>query len=163
MTAQLEKTMVTFERLISACRETKEGFRRAAAAAEDNSIRRLLNLYAQQRTRFAEELFQEIYGPVGHRGAETRRDQESAATPEDEKDGANATDFELLRQCLQFDTRALQSYKDALGARIPTRAHFLVSAQYSLMQKAHDRMEGLLADTASTPVEPSLHRFSAVL
>ena len=135
---------MTFERLISTCKETREKFRQAAAAAEDKSVRRLLNLYAQQRMRFAEELFQEIYGCAAHCRA-TDEQGEGTASP---TRGASGSDLELLRQCLQSENQALESYKDALGARIPSRVHFLVSAQHSLMQKAHERMQGMLADTA---------------
>lgn len=144
MTAPIEETRVTFERLISTCEETREKFRQAAAAAEDNSVRRLLNLYAQQRTRFAEELLQEIYGTESPSLEPGTFIQDGGGRS---SSGADATDLELLRQCLQSETKALESYKDALGSRIPTRAHFLVSAQHSLMQKAHERMQGMLAET----------------
>lgn len=148
MTAPIEETRVTFERLISTCEETRERFRQAAAAAENTSVRRLLNLYAQQRTRFAEELLQEIHGAEPHASADgASLLHESGPKPAASTDGS---DMELLRQCLQTETRALESYRDALGSRIPTRAHFLVSAQHSLMQKAHERMQGLLADAMHT-------------
>ena len=138
---------MTFERLISTCEETRESFQQAAAAAEDGSVRRLLNLYAQQRTRFAEELLQEIYGTAqqGADGINATRSAGKAASHL-----ANGSDLELLRQCLQMESKALESYKDALGTGIPTRAHFLVSAQHSLMQKAHERMQGMLADAGHT-------------
>lgn len=151
MTAPLENTIVTFERLISACRETKEGFRRAAAAAEGQAVRRLLNIYAQQRARFADELRVEMSGPPAGSEGDSHRMLEPAAAPERRP---GASDLELLRECLQTELRALASYQDALGSRVPTKTHFLVSAQFSLMQRARDRIQGLLADAASA--RPSL-------
>ena len=141
MTAPIEETTVTFENLISTCKEAQARFRSAAAAAEDKAIRRLLGIYAQQRTRFAEELLQEMGSPssasrqAGDAGAENGLTAQKSPS----------SDLDLLRECLKSESRALESYKDALGARIPTRAHFLVAAQHQLMQRAHERMQGMLA------------------
>ena len=136
---------MTFERLISICQQARTEFQKAAAAAEDETLKRLLNLYAQQRTRFARELLQELHP-----------EEFTASCYDPEGDEAEACsrggDAELLKQCLRNDSRMLESYRDALGARIPTRAHFLVSAQYALMQKAHERIQGMLAATELPPV-----------
>ena len=163
MTAPTEETNVTFENLISTCQEAHERFRHAAAVAEDKAVRRLLSIYAQQRNRFAQELLQEIGGTGEDRPqtASTGREIGPVASlagrvqhPKDETDGES--DLDLIRQCLQTETRALESYRDALGNRIPTRAHFLVSAQHALMQKAHERMQGMLAATAAPRRAPVL-------
>lgn len=142
---------MTFERLISMCHQARTEFQKAAAAADDKALKRLLNLYAQQRTRFAQELLQELHG-----------DEFSAsryAAGEEPNSPSAGGDAELLQECVRQDSRMLESYRDALRTRIPSRAHFLVSAQYALMQKTHERIQGMLAAATELPPSP---RFAVV-
>ena len=46
----------TIRELIESCRATHEGFRSAAQTVASSSLKQLFGLYAQQRSRFAEEL-----------------------------------------------------------------------------------------------------------
>lgn len=135
MTASLDSGTEVVQKLISSCRDTQEGFRSAARAVKDDNLKRLLSIYAQQRTRFAEELRE--YLPPGA-GQFWKTDSELAW---DEME-AN----EIVKHCLDADTRSLDLYSQALASgEMPTKAHFLVSAQFSLLQRVHNRVREMLA------------------
>lgn len=62
--------------------------------------------------------------------------------------GCANSDDELLRWCLRVDADSLKEYRQALDSTRPSKTQFLISAQYSLMQRAHDRMQTLAAKGA---------------
>lgn len=127
--------------LINSCYRSHEGFRSAAEAVSDANLKRLLGIYAQQRTRFAEEL-RDFLPHV------TEEYTDKAGTQLSSRDAlAEEAPVNPLEQCLESDRRTLALYREALANRtIPTRAHFLISAQCFLLQRVHDRMYGLLSD-----------------
>src|SRR5687768_9168278 len=116
MTAGIDQRTCTMRHLMNSCYEAEESFRSAAEASEEGPLKRLLELYAQQRTRFAEELRE--YVPF-----EIDSPQSPHATM---KDTDPAVDD--VSKCVQTDASAISLYKQALAERtLPTRAHFLVS------------------------------------
>ena len=120
--------------LISSCYEAQEHFRSAAARSEDLTLKRLFEIYAQQRTRFAEELREHL--PV------VDGDEAQGADGGDPEEG---TSGDLLADCLSSDSRTLRLYKEALASRdLPTRTHFLIAAQLALLERAHDRVSSLV-------------------
>jgi hypothetical protein len=132
MTATVEPANDVVQRLIQSCQQTREGFRCAAEAVDDNELKRLFSIYAQQRTRFAEELGQHL--PPGASCGEENIDWDSLETSE------------VLRHCLDADKRAFDLYRQALASGgMPTKAHFLVSAQFSLLRRVHERVRGIFA------------------
>jgi DNA-binding transcriptional MocR family regulator len=136
--------MELVEKLISSCRHTQESFRCAAEVVNDTEWKRLFGIYAQQRTRFAEELREHL--PPGADGA-GNRGSGMVAWAEMEKN-------EILRECLDAEKRSLDLYSQALASRgMPTRAHFVVSAQFSLLQRVHDRVHGTFASNRKTESE----------
>ena len=99
----------------------------------DHSLKRLFEIYAQQRTRFAEELRQHL--PAGG----DTEDSEGFATADWQ------AGHECLARCMDSDLRTLQLYRQALANRdLPTRTHFLIASQFALLERAHERVSTLL-------------------
>jgi hypothetical protein len=129
----INATSSAFQRLIESCQRSHQHFSRAAAATSDNELKRLLEIYSKQRNRFAEELKAHLPDPCG--GGALASNTEENALP--------GSDAEWLRWCLEADAASLREYQQALGAVSPSKTQFLISAQYSLMQQAHERMRTL--------------------
>lgn len=145
MTAAIDYKTRLVTQLISSCYKAQNGYRSAASAVEDDALRRLFEIYAQQRTRFAEELRE--YLPISE--SIEGHGETPAYMFSDERSRSGR---ESIRQCLEIDSRTLDLYKEALAHRsLPTRAHFLISAQLALMQRVHDRMSTMLQDRAARP------------
>jgi hypothetical protein len=123
--------------LIRSCHQAQQGFQIAAEAVQDESAKRLLSIYAHQRTRFAQEL-KEHFSEGLTQGFEVSHEPQWPARELD----AEA----VLRACLDAELQSLNAYSNALeSGRMPTRAHFLVSAQYSLLQRVHERVHGMVS------------------
>jgi hypothetical protein len=124
----------TIRELIESCRATHEGFRSAAQTVASSSLKQLFGLYAQQRSRFAEELSDwAIDSRTTHGGGNLG---ESAMRFADEA--------ELVRDCLAREKGVLAVYRKALTERtLPTKARFLVSAQLALLERVHNRIEAI--------------------
>ena len=134
MTAVTDQKTRLVSQLINSCYRAQDGYKTAASTVEDHTLRRLFEIYAQQRTRFAEELRE--YLPYE---AATETNYASGLALEDTENGRDS-----IRECLEIDSRTLALYKEALSHRaLPTRAHFLISAQLALLQRVHDRMNGM--------------------
>ncbi|HEV8544600.1 MAG TPA: hypothetical protein VGR78_19595, partial [Verrucomicrobiae bacterium] len=145
-----DQSSQTVCRLIHSCFRSQEGFHSAAQVVEDAGLKRLLGIYAQQRTRFAEEL--RVCMPSSLE-FDALSDPEQPERTVLEDDGAAG----LLAECVESDRRTLALYREALADRsIPTRAHFLISAQCSLLQRVHDRMYGLLSASSMSSVNPTI-------
>jgi hypothetical protein len=126
--------------LIASCYEAQERFRSAAANSQDHTMRRLLEIYAQQRTRFAEELREHL----------PSMDGENGEIPVD-LPWAESTGQDSLRNCLDSDSRTLQLYRRALASRaLPTRTHFLIASQLALLERAHERVSSLAQGPVAT-------------
>ena len=136
--------------LIRSCCKAQQGFRSAAKAVGDTPLKRLFEIYAQQRTRFADELreylpaFDDSYGASAAKG--------DGLYFQDAQDAhGTLSQHDFLRECLKLEDKTLSLYKDALAhGALPTRAHFLISSQLSLMQRVHDRMRLMLETPLST-------------
>ena len=136
MTAVADQKTKLVSQLINSCYKAQEGFRTAASSVEDQTLRRLFEIYAQQRTRFAEELREYLPNEVA---TETNYGYAGAFASAGAENGKDS-----IRQCLEIDSRTLALYKEALSHRaLPTRAHFLISSQLALLERVHDRMNGM--------------------
>lgn len=137
MTAAIDYKTKLVSQLISSCYKAQNGFRSAASAVEDDTLRRLFEIYAQQRTRFAEELRE--YLPAEELDGDAGR---AAQYFEDER---FLLGHDSIRECLEIDSKTVELYKQALAHRsLPARAHFLISSQLALLQRVHDRMSMML-------------------
>lgn len=142
MTVAIDQSSQIVRQLIDSCYEAHEGYRSAAEAVSDGTLKRLFGIYAQQRTRFAEELREY----TSFDGSEFEVKKGAARTGGDFGDTLNeVSDERLLQFCLESDRKTLELYRKALLERgIPSRAHFVISAQCSLMERVHDRINGIL-------------------
>jgi hypothetical protein len=129
--------------LIRSCREAHHGFRCASETAMDTNLKRLFHIYAHQRTRFAEELC----GYLGEKSSDLDHHSEKILRQFDEA----TDDRQLLQNCVETDRRLLELYQQAMKTGISTRAQFLLSAQFSLIQRVHERMNGLLMEAPKMP------------
>jgi len=137
MTAVADQKTKLVTQLIHSCYRAQDGYRAAASSAGDQSLRRLFEIYAQQRTRFAEELREYLPNTEP-----AQMDAHYAAAFDEEGSGR---DKDSIRECLAIDSRTLALYKEALAHRaLPTRAHFLISSQLALMERVHDRINVML-------------------
>ena len=136
MTAGLDQAHSTMNSLIRSCRDAHYGYRLASESAIDSNLKRLFSIYAHQRTRFAEEL----------RGYLGETDQDAKGSPDcsDWLQSNPNTDRELLQNCLKADRQLLDLYQQAMKTGISAKAQFLLSAQFSLIQRVHERINGLL-------------------
>jgi hypothetical protein len=137
----IEGSTRVMRQLISSCHEAEQRFRFAASGADDLTLKRLLEIYAQQRNRFAEELKEHL--PAHNTQYERPISADVSAAVEGEEEDS-------IRSCLDGDSKTLQLYRQALAARdLPTRTHFLISSQLALMERARERVIGLVQNPPS--------------
>jgi uncharacterized protein (TIGR02284 family) len=135
MTA-IDQSSWLMRQLIDSCHQAHAGFQCAAEAVDDSTLKHLFGIYARQRTRFAQELSEHV---AGASGVDSNPEQTARQFPQ------TCSDAALVQHCLDSEQQILSLYRTALAdRRIPSRAHFLISAQCSLLQRVHDRMHGLL-------------------
>ena len=155
MTLTADNDTKLVSELISSCHKAQDGYRSAAKSAEDSSLKRLFEIYAQQRTRFAAELRE--YLPVVEGW-----DVQTGDAEEPDCAVAGANRLESIRECLAIDAQTLSLYKEALAERaLPTRAHFLISSQMALLQRVHDRMKMMLQERPAARPVLAAQRISA--
>ena len=137
MTTALDQSLTTIQRLIHSCHQTRDYFRDAAEMLEEGTLKTLFGLYAQQRSRVAEELHSlgmSVFSEAS--GGHFRNSYLAATEPE------------LLEACLQVERTALALYRGALAERsLPTKARFLISAQLALIERVHSRIQALAPAT----------------
>ena len=147
LTGSIDSSSRVIHELISSCHEARERFRSAAAGSGNDILKRLLEIYAQQRSRFAEELRDHL---LSHRHGDS---PESSEVHEWNRSFSLGEDS--LRDCLDSDSRTLQLYRQALSSRdLPTRTLFLISSQLALLERAHDRVSTLVNRTGA--MEPMI-------
>lgn len=147
MTATVDHKTRMVSLLIRSCYTAQNGYRCAASAVEDETLKRLFEIYAQQRTRFAQELRE--YLPMEETDFAIEK---SIASLDGEAGNARPVSRqESIRNCLEMDARNLALYKETLDHRaLPTRAHFVIASQLALMQRVHDRMSLMLNERSHT-------------
>jgi hypothetical protein len=150
MTASKDQTSLTLCRLLRACQLAEQRFRQAAEKVTDMSAKRLLTLYSHQRTRFALELRQEF-------GAAAEKEFLEEQGFQDEWDESKCNE-NIFQVCAESDQKSLEVYERALREPIPRKAHFLIAAQYALMQQVYTRIRNLSA-TYKPEKQPATMQF----
>ena len=140
MTAASDFTSKLVRDLIRSCEKACESFRMAASAAQDDGLKHLFNLYALQRTRFAEELRQNI--PCLSEDVDFSSEDADWISP-----APIVTDTDLLAHCRESDERLLNGYSKLLAQKLAPRQHFFLSAQYSLLLRVHERIASMLGSS----------------
>jgi uncharacterized protein (TIGR02284 family) len=140
----LKEAISTLNDLIETCKDGEEGFKTAAEALRDPSVKQLFLGFAQQRSQFAAELQREVSGLGGepersgsvtaslHRGWMNLK---SAIT------GQN--DASVIAAAEEGEDVAKASYEKALRAELTPDVRRIVERQYAAVKDAHDRVRQL--------------------
>jgi len=146
----LKDGIATLNDLIETCKDGEQGFRTAADAVRDPSIKQLFVQYAEQRAQFAAELQREVTrlggepeqsGSVSgslHRGWMNLK---SAITGQDEASVVAAAE--------EGEDVARSSYEKALAAELPPDVRRVVERQSAAVNEAHDRVRALKRQRAA--------------
>lgn len=134
----------TLNDLVQTGKDGEEGFRQAAEATKNSSLRSIFNEYSRQRSQFASELQSEVSriggdpeksGSVGgamHRGW---MNVKSAITGKD--------DHAILAEAERGEDMAVKAYKDALAKDLPSDLRTIVERQYQKVQEGHQKVRSL--------------------
>lgn len=141
----MSNTISTLNSLIETLKDGQNGFREAAEASDDSTLKQTLSEYSLQRSRFAGELQAQVVvlgesdpedsGSViaaVHRGW---IDLKAAVTSHDR--------HAILAECERGEDSAVAAYRKALEADLPADVRQTVAAQQAEVQQAHDRIKAL--------------------
>jgi len=134
-------------KLVETCHDGEAGFRAAAEAISNRTIKAEMMQYSRQRLEFAGELEKAV--------------EELGESPAGEGSMAGAvhrgwihlikavgsSDHAVLAACERGEDSAVSAYRAALNTTLPGRVGALVSSQYQAVKRTHDRIK-LLRDAA---------------
>ena len=141
--------------VISVCRDAEQGFRGAAQAVSEPTMKEMFQQYSAQRAQFASDLQTsekalgfETINPQGLggmlfaswislKGLLTRHDVHA-----------------LLVEAERGEDWSLKTYRAALGMTLPPEIGSIIQKQFEEVQKAHDRIKSL-RDSTAPPPEPA--------
>jgi len=130
--------------LIETLKDGEKGFRIAAQGVDRKDIQQLFLKYAEQRSKFVDELQREVRKLGGdpdesgslagaiHRGWINIK---SAVTGQDEES--------VLAECERGEDSAVRNYEEALKKNLPESVRSLIQKQYAQVQEAHDTIRDL--------------------
>jgi uncharacterized protein (TIGR02284 family) len=144
--AQEKEIISTINSLIETLKDGQEGFRQAAEAVQDPSLKSLFSEYSLQRSRFAGELQNEAITLGEHdpeqssstAGAMHRAwiNLKSAISTRD--------DHTILEECERGEDSAVKEYREALEKQdLSSPIRDIISRQFTQVQSAHDRIKEL--------------------
>jgi uncharacterized protein (TIGR02284 family) len=131
--------------LIETLKDGQEGFKQAAEAVKDTSLKSLFNEFSLQRAKFAGELQSEVV---------------NLGEPEPEKDSSTSgalhrawiyiksaitsgDDHAILAECERGEDSAVNEYQEAMEEEITAPVRDIVARQYREVKSAHDRIKSL--------------------
>jgi uncharacterized protein (TIGR02284 family) len=127
----------TLNDLISSCRDSEEGFGKAAKGAHSDRLRDRLIAIARQRADFADELSAQVR-EMGGQPAESAhqsgiqhegwRQLEASIRPKD--------DMSFIVECERGEENTLRHYEQALTRELPPVARAIVERQRLAVQEA---------------------------
>jgi uncharacterized protein (TIGR02284 family) len=143
--AQQKEIISTINSLIETLKDGQEGFKQAAEAVKDTSLKSLFNEFSLQRAKFAGELQSEVV---------------SLGEPEPEKDSSTSgalhrawiniksavtsgDDHAILAECERGEDSAVSEYQEAMEEDISSPVREIIARQYSEVKSAHDRIKSL--------------------
>ena len=141
----------TLNDLIETCRDGQKGYQAAADGVTNGELKSLFLEYSRQRASFVGELQDEVRRlggdpqQTGSIAATLHRgwiDIKSAVTGEDE--GA------VISECERGEESAVENYREALGADLPTNVRAIVERQFSQIKSARDRIAALERASGAT-------------
>jgi len=130
--------------LIETLKDGEKGFRIAAQGVDRKDIQQLFLKYAEQRSKFVDELQREVRKLGGdpdesgslagaiHRGWINIK---SVVTGQDEES--------VLAECERGEDSAVRNYEEALKKNLPESVRSLIQKQYTQVKEAHDTIRDL--------------------
>ena len=143
--AQPKETISTINSLIETLKDGQEGFKQAAEAVKDQSLKSLFNEFSLQRARFAGELQSEA---VNLGESEPEKDSSTSgalhrAWINIKSAITSGDDHAILAECERGEDSAVHEYQDAIQEEIPAPVRGIIERQYRDVKGAHDRIKSL--------------------
>ncbi len=135
--------------VISICKDAEEGFRGAANAVENTTLKSMFEEYSGQRAGFAREL----QAAVREQGAEAATPAGVAGTLHRgwmALKGAltGHSEHQILEETERGEDLSKKRYQEALSKQMPAQIRTIVQRQYDQVLQAHDRIKSLRDSTA---------------
>jgi uncharacterized protein (TIGR02284 family) len=151
--AQQKEIISTINSLIETLKDGQEGFKQAAEAVKDPSLKTLFNEFSLQRAKFAGELQSEVVN-LGEPDPETDSSTSGAlhrAWINIKSAVTSGDDHAILAECERGEDSAVSEYKEAMEEEeITSPVREVIERQYGEVKNAHDRIKSLRdAATAS--------------
>jgi uncharacterized protein (TIGR02284 family) len=143
--AQQKEIISTLNSLIETLKDGQEGFKQAAEAVKDPSLKSLFSEFSLQRSQFAGELQAEAL-QMGESEPEERSSASGAmhrAWINLKSAVTSGDDHAILAECERGEDSAVKEYKEAMEEDLSSPVSDLISRQYAQVQSAHDRIKQL--------------------
>ena len=142
--------------LIETCRDSQEGFRKAAEAVKSEDLKELFRSYMRQRAEFVTELQIEVKRLRG--SAENTGSLAGAihrGWADLKKAVAGDDDAAIIAEVERGEDSMVRSYQDALSKSLSDEARSDVDRQLRKIKEAHDKIRAL---KTSRKVEKEVRR-----
>jgi uncharacterized protein (TIGR02284 family) len=143
--AKQKEIISTLNSLIETLKDGQEGFKQAAEAVKDPSLKSLFSEFSLQRSQFAGELQTEAL-----QMGESEPEESSSASGAMHRAWINlksaltsGDDHAILAECERGEDSAVKEYKEAMEEDLSSPVRDLISRQYARVQSAHDRIKQL--------------------
>lgn len=136
--------------VIAVCKDAEEGFRGAADAVRNPSLKSLFGQYSSQRAGFAEQLRSAV--------------KQTGNEPSDPSGVAGTmhrgwivlkgvltghSEHQILEETERGEDLSISRYREALAKTLPTQLQSLLERQFADVQQAHARIKSLRDETAA--------------
>ena len=142
-TIKQDETVDILNELIETCRDGEKGFADAVGHVESPAIRSFLEEQSRIRSRFADQLQQEVRAmggspeEAGSTGGAVRR------AWMDLKSAVGGGDRAILSSCEAGEDSAVAQYRWALEKLLPENTRSVVALQYESIERTHERIRTL--------------------
>jgi len=143
--AQQKEIISTINSLIETLKDGQEGFKQAAEAVKDTSLKSMFNEFSLQRAKFAGELQSEAVN-LGEPDPETDSSTSGAlhrAWINIKSAITSGDDHAILAECERGEDSAVNEYKEAMEEDISSPVRAIIERQYVAVKEAHDRIKSL--------------------
>jgi uncharacterized protein (TIGR02284 family) len=147
--AMTENYVSTINDVIEICKDAEQGFRGAADAVQNASLKSLFQEYSAQRAAFATELQTAVERSGGnpeHPGGAAGKLHSAWMSIKGAFTGHG--EHEILAETERGEDLSLKTYRDALSHELPDALRSVVEKQYEIVQNAHARIRRLRDETA---------------
>jgi uncharacterized protein (TIGR02284 family) len=149
--AQTTEMVSTLNSLIETLKDGQEGFRQAAEAVKDSTLKSLFSEYSLQRAKFAGELQNEVIRSLG----DSKPEETSSVSGALHRAWINlksaltsGDDHAILAECERGEDSAISEYRKAIeDENLSSPLRDIVSRQYTEVKAAHDRVKALRDQT----------------